>query len=122
MTVGAGTRGRVSVGDHLARTSPRVAATYGALLEAARALGAFQEEPHQTSIHLTRRTAFAGVAIRKTGLLLTLKSDREIRSGRVKRNQHTSPHRWHAELRLDDPRQVDRQLRAWMARAYALSE
>lgn len=79
------------------------------------------EDPKKTSIHLVRRTAFAGVATQKSALVLTLKSDREIRSPRVKRNQHTSAHRWHAEVRLEVPAHVDAQLRNWLARAYALA-
>ena len=54
--------------------------------------------------------------------MLTLKSDRAVKSPRVKRAQQTSAGRWHFEVRLEAPEEVDRELRGWIARAYALSE
>ena len=118
MKTAAGPRVR----DHFAGSAASVAATYAAILAAARALGPVSEDPKKTSIHLNRRTAFAGVATQKSALILTLKSDREVKSTRVKRNQQTSPRRWHLEVRLHAPEQVDRELRDWIARAYALAE
>jgi hypothetical protein len=33
----------------------------------------------------------------------------------------TSANRWHLEIRLDDPKQVDRELKSWLADAMRLS-
>ena len=55
----------MSVESHFAKTDPAVRAVYQRLLEVAQAFGPVAEDPKKTSIHLTRRTAFAGVATRR---------------------------------------------------------
>jgi uncharacterized protein DUF5655 len=101
--------------------TPAQRAIYDKLLRAAAAIGPFREDPKKTSIHLTRKTAFAGVATRKGALQLTLKSATDIASPRVVRREQASANRWHLEIRLDDPRQVDRELTAWLADAMRLA-
>ena len=96
-------------------------ATYRRVLEAARALGPVTEDAKKTSIHLVRRTAFAGVATRRSSLILTLKSATDIRSPRVEKREQTSANRWHVEVRLDAPAQVDRQVISWLRAAYELA-
>jgi hypothetical protein len=110
-----------SVESHFTRSEPEVLATYRRLLETARALGPVAEEPKKTSIHLVRETAFAGVATRRSSLILTLKSSKDIRSPRIERRERTSAHRWHVEIRLERPADVDRQLTSWLAAAYELA-
>jgi Domain of unknown function (DUF5655) len=111
----------VSVESHFERTAPEVRATYRRLLEAARALGPVTEEPKKTTIHLVSGTAFAGVATRRSSLILTLKSARDIRSPRVEKHEQTSAHRWHVDIRLARPADVDRQLTNWLSAAYTLA-
>jgi len=94
---------------------------YARLLKAARTLGPFTEEPKKTSIHLTRKTAFAGVATRKDALQLTIKSASDIRSPRIVKRQHASANRWHLEVRLERPTDVDRELTLWLKKAMELS-
>jgi hypothetical protein len=110
-----------SVADHFVNRDPAVEATYRAILIAARALGPVKEEAKKTSIHLVRTTAFAGIATRKTALVLTLKSDHDIVSPRVCKRERTSANRWHIEFKFGSPEQVDAELQSWLARAYALS-
>jgi hypothetical protein len=110
-----------AVDDHFKDRAPAVRATYAAVLTAARKLGPVREEAKKTSIHLVRKTAFAGVATRKTKLILTLKSDVELESDRVHKSERTSASRWHVEIPLESPKDVDRELVGWMKRAYALS-
>ena len=109
------------VARHFEGRAPSVKATYAALLRAAKTLGPFAEDPKQTSIHLNRRTAFAGVATRKDALILTVKSDRDLDGPRVVKREQTSKSRWHVELRLESPAHVDARVRRWLAAAYALS-
>jgi hypothetical protein len=111
----------VRVTSHFAKSDPAVLATYRRLLDAARALGPVTEDPKKTSVHLVRRTAFAGVATQRSALILTLKSARDIRSPRIARREQTSANRWHVELRLEQPAQVDRQLTTWLKAAYELA-
>lgn len=110
----------MTVETHFERSDPEVLATYRRLLEAARALGPVTEEPKKTSIHLTRKKAFAGVATRRSSLILTLKSTKDIRSPRIEKREQASAHRWHLEVRLEKPADVDRQLTNWLTAAYEL--
>ncbi len=106
---------------HFAKKDPAVLATYRRVLDAARALGPLTEDSKKTSIHLVRRTAFAGIATRRSSLVLTLKSATDIRSPRITKREQTSANRWHVEVRLTSPTQVDRQLTAWLRTAYELA-
>ena len=111
----------MSVGSHFTKKDPAVLATYRRVLDAARALGPVTEDAKKTSIHLVRRTAFAGIATRRSSLILTLKSANDIRSPRVEKREQTSANRWHVEVRLDAPEQVDRHLTSWLRAAYELA-
>ena len=111
----------MTVESHFDGKDPAVRATYLRLLGAARALGPVVEEPKKTSIHLMRHTAFAGVAPRRSSLMLTLKSAKDVRNARIHKREQTSAHRWHLEIRLETPTDVDRQLTAWLSAAYALA-
>lgn len=111
----------MNVETHFAKTDPAVAATYQRLLEVARGFGPVTEEAKKTSIHLVRHTAFAGVATRRASLILTLKSATDVRSPRIAKREQASAHRWHVEVRLERPAQVDRQLTSWLKAAYELA-
>jgi hypothetical protein len=106
---------------HFEKRQPSVRAIYDRIVSAAKELGAVREEPKKTSIHLARRTAFAGVMTRKDALILTLKSDRDIDSDRVVKRERVSANRWHVDVRLTDPADVDQELRSWLRAAYELS-
>lgn len=110
-----------TVREHFEGKDPRVLETYEAVVMAARTFGPMLESPKKTSIHLDRKAAFAGVATRKTSLILTIKSAADIDSPRVIRHQQTSPGRWHLEVRLEQPADVDRELVGWLRNAYALA-
>ena len=112
---------RYSLRSHFDGREPDVRASYERLLEAARRLGPVEEESKKTSIHLVRRTAFAGVATRKTGLVLTLKLESTPKSQRIRKREQTSANRWHIEVLLERPAEVDRELKEWLEQAYQLS-
>jgi hypothetical protein len=111
-----------SVKGHFERSSASVAETYEAIVKEARRFGRVREEPKKTSIHLARRTAFAGVAVQRAALILTLKADGDIKSTRVRKREQVSANRWHIEVKLATPGEVDSQVRGWLERAYALAE
>ena len=111
----------MGVASHFARTDDAVVATYKRLIEVARTLGPLTEEAKKTSIHLVRHTAFAGVATRRSSLILTVKAAADIRSPRIQKREQTSANRWHLEIRLDQPAQIDRQITAWLRAAYDLA-
>lgn len=110
-----------SVDQHFAGKSTSVRATYDRLKQAASTFGDFAEDPKKTSIHLNRRTAFAGVATRKDAIRLTIKADTDLRSRRIVKREQASSHRWHHEVILASPKDVDTELIGWLKRAYELS-
>lgn len=111
----------MSVALHFAGKDPAVRATYQRLIDVARTLGPVTEEVKKTSIHLVRRTAFAGVATRRSSLILTLKSATDIESTRIEKREQASANRWHLEVRLEKPAHIDRQLTSWLKAAYELA-
>jgi len=110
-----------TVGEHFENRDAAVKKTYNAILGRARKLGPVKEDPKKTSIHLVRKTAFAGIATRKTGLVLTLKSDSDVANKRIARREQASANRWHLEIKLDSPEQVDKEIEAWLRKAYELA-
>jgi hypothetical protein len=110
-----------TVGQHFEGRAPAVRAIYRQITSAAKAVGPFKEEPKKTSIHLARKSAFAGIATRKDALILTIKSAADIRSPRIVKREQASANRWHLEVRLEKPSDVDRELKAWLREAIELS-
>lgn len=94
---------------------------YCRILEAVSAFGTFEEDPKKTSIHLNRRTAFAGIATRKDSLLLTIKASADNPSPRIRKHERASANRWHLEVFLTSPDDVDEELTKWLAAAYELA-
>jgi hypothetical protein len=110
-----------TVESHLKGKDPIVRMIYGQLLKAAKKFGPVAEEAKKTSIHLLNVTAFAGVATRKHAIVLTLKSDRELSSPRIHRSERASANRFHHEVKLTSPSEVDTELKRWLKDAYSLS-
>ena len=111
-----------TIEQHFERTDPTVRAVYDAILETARRFGPVIEDPKKTSIHLNRRTAFAGIATRKGALILTLKSSSDIDDARIVKHQKVSANRWYLDVKLETPRDVNTKLTRWLERSYALAE
>jgi uncharacterized protein DUF5655 len=110
-----------TVREHFDNRAPEIKAIYAAILKAAKKLGPVSEEAKKTSIHLVRKTAFAGVATRKTALVLTLKSDSDVSNKRIAKREQASAHRWHLEIKLETPDEVDGELLTWLKNAYELA-
>jgi hypothetical protein len=101
-------------------TSETVRSTYDALLKALHPLGPFQEEPKKTSIHLVHTVGFAGVHPRKSYLYLNIRTAQPIQSSRVAKTEQVSKNRYHNEIKLTSPDDVDAELIGWLKEAYAL--
>ena len=110
-----------TIKSHFERKDAVVRQIYDRILKSARKFGAVGEEPKKTSIHLVNRTAFAGVATRKGAIILTIKSDRKLSSPRIHKSEQTSASRFHHEVKLAAPADVDAELVKWLKDAYALS-
>lgn len=109
------------VKSHFEGKDPAVRQIYDRILKAAGKFGPVIEDPKKTSIHLVNQTAFAGVATRKSAIVLTIKSDRKIPSPRIHKSEQTSARRFHHEVKLNLPAEVDSELVNWLKAAYALS-
>jgi hypothetical protein len=107
--------------SHFEGKEPDVRQTYDKLLDILQQFGPVGEEPKKTSIHLVNKTALAGVATRKDHIVLTIKSDHKVTSPRVHRTEQVSARRFHHEIRLRSPQEVDDELIGWLKEAYALS-
>jgi hypothetical protein len=110
-----------TVGSHFEGKAPAVQKTYDALLKALRRFGPVVEEPKKTSIHLVHSTALAGVATRKDYIILTIKSDHKLTSPRIHKTEQVSAKRFHSEIKLASPEDVNPELIGWLKDAYALS-
>jgi uncharacterized protein DUF5655 len=110
-----------TVKEHFVDRAPQVKAIYNAIMRAARKLGPVSEEPKKTSIHLVRKTAFAGVATRKTLLILTIKSDSDVLNDRITKREQASANRWHLEIKLTAPKDVDSEVVSLLKKSYQLS-
>jgi hypothetical protein len=54
-------------------------------------------------------------------LILTLKSDSDVSHKRIARREQASANRWYLEIKLDVPEQVDKEIVAWLKKAYELA-
>jgi hypothetical protein len=99
---------------------PTVRQTYERLLTVLASCGPFTPEAKKTSIHLIRTSGFAGVHPRKSYLILNLRLARPLDGPRIAKTEQVSKHRWHNEIRLDTPEQIDAELRGWLQEAYTL--
>jgi len=110
-----------TVEAHFGKSSPTVRSVYEKLLQVSLAFGPVVEDPKKTSIHLNRRFAFAAIKTRRNFLILTVKAAGDIDSERITKHEQTSPNRWHHEIKLGSPDDVDSQIARWLRDAYDLS-
>jgi hypothetical protein len=110
-----------AVNRHFAGRDLLVRQIYDRIVDAAESLGTVRQDPKKTSIHLARQSAFAGIATRKDGLVLTIKSARDIKSPRIAKRQQLSANRWYLDVRLQDPAQVDDELKGWLKESIELT-
>ena len=95
-------------------------ALYEKLFTAVRRIGPHEVELKKTCVHACRGRAFLGVHPRATGLLLSIVTDKPIRSARLRKCEQLSARRWHAELLVESAGELDSELKGWIAEAYAL--
>ncbi len=110
-----------TVKSHFEGKDAAVRQIYDRLLQAVGRFGPVKEDPKKTSIHLVNKTAFAGVATQKRAIVLTIKSDRKLSNPRLHKSEQTSANRFHHEVKLSSPAEVDSELVKWLKAAYALS-
>ena len=111
-----------SVEEHFVGKADELKTIYARLVAMAESFGPVEQDAKKTSIHLNRETAFAGVAVRKAHIVLTIKSDRPIKSPRVFKSEQTSAKRFHHEIKLTAIDDLDAELKRWLKAAYDLSD
>jgi hypothetical protein len=97
-----------------------VLAIYQRLLDVLHMLGPFREEPKKTSIHLVHTSGFAGIHPRKTFLYLNLRMARSLHSERIAKSEQVSKNRYHNEVKIASPDELDDELISWLKEAYTL--
>ena len=110
-----------TVSQHFEGKDPVVKSIYTRILKASRKFGKVIEEPKKTSIHLVNRSAFAGIATQKIALILNIKSASPIKHSRIKKSEQLSASRFHQEVKLTSPDEVDPVLIGWLQEAYLIS-
>jgi hypothetical protein len=108
------------VPDALTSASPIARELYARLIAAIAPIGTWREEVKKTSIHLARSSAFLGVHPRKEHLLVTVKSDKAIKNRRIVKAEQVSANRWHLELKIAAPSEIDKEFLTWVRHAYEL--
>ena len=110
-----------TVSQHFENKDPIVKSIYDRILKESRKFGTVIEEPKKTSIHLVNKSAFAGVATRRNTLILNIKSAAPIQHERIARSEQLSASRFHQEVKLTTPDEVDSVLVQWLKEAYTIS-
>jgi len=95
---------------------------YAALLRSLQGMGPFRMEPKATSLHVVNGRAFLGLHYRKDGLLLNVVLDRPLKSARLTKSEQVSRSRYHHEVLIRDPSDLDEQLLGWIGEAHRLTE
>ena len=110
----------LTLASHFTDKSPTVREIYDRIIKSLRKFGPVTEEPKKTSIHLVRKSAFVGVSTRKEALWLNIRLEHKIDSPRVHKVEQVSAKRFHNELKLSTPEEVDAELISWLKEAYSL--
>src|SRR5215212_8696033 len=95
-----------------------VSDTYNRLLAVLGELGSFTVEPKKTSLHLVNKVGFAGVHPRKSHMYLNLRTQRPLESPRIAKREQVSKSRYHNEVKLETPDDVDDELHMWLKETY----
>lgn len=104
-----------------ARSEPEVRALVRTLIARALALPGAAVDPKGTCLHLNHRVAFAGLHPRRAALFLNLRTSAPIESPRIRRREQASANRYHNEMLVASPGEIDDELMGWVAAAHALA-
>ncbi len=104
------------------RNNPLSLAVYDALLTKLRDFADFEIENKKTSLHITHGRAFLGVHPRKDGILLNIVTTAPLSDKRIKKTERVSANRYHNELILSSPKELNATLVLWLREAYTLTE
>lgn len=104
----------------LARADPAVRETYAAILSTVDAFGPVAVELKKTSVHLVAGSAFAGIHPQMKKLRLNIRLARKLQEARIRKAEKVSASRFHNEMDLASPADVDVEVTEWLREAYDL--
>ncbi len=100
--------------------APVVKDLYNTLLAELKKFGNVVEDVKKTSIHLKNGKAFAGIHPRKNYFILNIVSSSPIKSPRIIKTEQVSKNRFHNELRVEKPADINVELLGWLKTAHEL--
>jgi hypothetical protein len=106
---------------HFDGTTESARELYDRIMDVLGSFGPVAAEPKKTCIHLVRRTAIAGVRVRKDFVLLEFKTDYPIDSPLLSKTEQLSRNRYHHTIKVMSPEALNEQVRCWLRDAYELS-
>ncbi len=102
-------------------SNPITSKLYSSLLEELNNIGQFEVEVKKTTLHVVHKRAFLGVHPRKEGLLLNIVTSEPIDSKRFKKCEQVSTNRYHNQLVVNAPEQINDELMSWIELSYSLT-
>jgi hypothetical protein len=72
-------------------------------------------------LHLRHGRAFPGIHPRRGGVLINIVLASQLESLRVHRADRVSANRWHSEIILRDPKEIDAELFTWVREGHTLT-
>ena len=111
-----------SVDSHFAGADPQLREVFDAIVASATGLGPFDILAEKTRIAFHARMSFAAFRVRRHWLDGHVVLAREISSPRFRRIEVYSPSNVLHAFRLTRPDEVDEEVQAWLAEAYAVGQ
>ena len=98
---------------------PISSGVYQALLDKISDLDGCELQENASSFHVAHGRAFLGIHPRRGGILVNIVLTRELESARMHRAERVSANRWHNEVILKNPSEIDAELLAWIREGHA---
>ena len=98
--------------------APQLRPIYDHLVAALQEFGPVREAAKQTTIHLEKNSAFAGIHFRKNHLNLEWRIDYKIDDPRIIHQMQLSSRRFEHTVKLEQESDIDSQLLKWLKDAY----
>jgi hypothetical protein len=97
---------------------PISSGVYSALMDKISTLDGCELQENVSSFHVAHGRAFLGIHPRRGGILVNIVLTRQLDSERVHRAERVSANRWHNEVILKNPSEIDAELLTWIREGY----
>jgi hypothetical protein len=97
---------------------PISSSVFGSLLDKISPLEGCELQENASSFHVVHGRAFLGIHPRRGGILVNIVLTRELESPRIHRAERVSANRWHNEVILKHPLEIDAELLSWVSEGY----